>query len=139
MVKILLSHHFDGGCFMKFKRLCTVYSILAFLPGTFCVLIPAQLLASYDMSLSAMGLVIYQFWGVGLIGLGMLTWFIRNIEEAALQRKSALVLFITNGLSCVMAVRGQFAGANTFGWSTVVMYLLLSLSFGVFMCIKPKN
>lgn len=124
---------------MKFKRLCTVYSILAFIPGIFCVLIPAQLLASYDMRLSAMGLVIYQFWGVGLIGLGMLTWFIRNIEEAALQRKYALVLFITNGLSCVMAVRGQFAGANTFGWSTVVMYLLLSLSFGVFMCIKPKN
>ncbi|UCE27243.1 MAG: hypothetical protein JSW52_00370 [Candidatus Coatesbacteria bacterium] len=123
---------------MKFKTLLTVNSALAFISGIACVLIPAQLLASYGVRLAPMGLVIYQFWGAALIGLGMLTWFARGIKESALQRRFALALFITNGLNCVMAVRGQFAGANTFGWSTVALFSLLALVFGAFVLIKPR-
>jgi hypothetical protein len=123
---------------MKFKILLTINSALAFVSGIACVLMPAQLLTSYDVSLAPMGLVIYQFWGAALIGLGMLTWFARSVRESALQRKFALALFITNGLSCVMAVRGQFAGANTFGWSTVALFFLLALGFGAFVPIKPR-
>ena len=123
---------------MKFKTLLTINSTLAFVTGIACVLMPAQLLASYNVSLAPMGLVIYQFWGTALIGLGLLTWFARSVRESALQRKFALALFMTNGLSCIMAVRGQFAGANTFGWSTVALFFLLALGFGAFMLIKPK-
>ena len=123
---------------MKFKTLLTINSTLAFVTGIACVLMPAQLLASYNVSLAPMGLVIYQFWGTALIGLGLLTWFARSVRESALQRKFALALFMTNGLSCIMAVRGQFAGASTFGWSTVALFFLLALGFGAFMLIKPK-
>ena len=124
---------------MKFKILITINAILAFVSGTTCALIPEQLLAQYDVSLSPMGLVIYQFWGVSLIGLGLLTWFVRSIAEVALQKRIALALLITNGLSGAMAIRGQFAGANSSGWSTVVLFLLLSLCWGVFMLIKPPT
>jgi hypothetical protein len=124
---------------MKFKTLLTINSIVAFISGIACVLIPAKLLASYNVSLAPMGLVVYQFWGASLIGLGMFSWFSRSIKESTLQRKFALTLFITNGLSCVMAVRGQFAGANNFVWSTVALYLLLTVGFGVFSFIKSKN
>lgn len=123
---------------MKFKTLCTINSILAFFSGILCVLMPARLLASYDVRLAPMGLVIYQFWGVALTGLGMLVWFARSIRESALQRRFALALFITNGLSCVMAVRGQYAGANTFGWSTVALFFLLAVGFGTFMLINSE-
>ena len=121
---------------MKFKTLLTINSALAIVAGTACMLMPAKLLASYDVSLAPMGLVIYQFWGASLIGLGMFSWFVRSIKESTLQRKFALTLFITNGLSCAMAVRGQFAGANNFGWSTVVLFLILTLSFGTFLFIN---
>ena len=124
---------------MKFTTLLTINSILAFAGGSACVLMPAQLLASYDVSLAPMGLIIYQFWGVTLIGLGMVTWFARSIQESALQIKFALALFITNGLSCIMSIRGQFAGANTFGWFTVLLFFLLTLGFGTFMRIKTRE
>lgn len=121
---------------MKFKTLLTINSVLAFFAGVACVLVPAQLLSSYGVSLVPMELVIYQFWGAALIGLGMLTWFARNIKEPALQKTFALSLFITNGISCVMAIRGQYAGANDFGWSTVALYSSLALVFGAFMLKK---
>lgn len=124
---------------MKFKVLLIINAILAFVSGVTCVIMPAQLLSQYDVSLSPMGLVIYQFWGVALIGLGMLTWFIRSITEVALQKRIAIALLITNGLSVAMAIRGQFAGANASGWSTVVLFLLLTLGWGIFMLIKPPT
>jgi hypothetical protein len=85
-----------------------------------------------------MGLVTYQFWGSTLIGLGLLAWFSRNIQESVLQRNFVLALFIANALSCVMAVRGQFAGANSFGWSMVALFFLLALGFGTFILRKPR-
>jgi hypothetical protein len=124
--------------FMKFKILLIINSAFAFVSGIACVLIPAQLLASYDVSLAPMGLVIYQFWGAALIGLGMLTWFARSIKESALQRRIAIALFVTNALSCIMAIRGQFAGANNFGWSTVALFFLLAVGYGIFLFIKPR-
>ena len=102
---------------MKFKTLLTINSALAVVFGTACMVAPAQLLANYDVSLEPMGLVIYQFWGVSLIGLGMFAWFARCVEDPVLLRKFKLALFVTNGLSSVMAVRGQNAGANSIGWS----------------------
>ena len=122
-----------------FKVLLTINAILAFVSGSACALIPEQLLAQYDVRLSPMGLVIYQFWGVALIGLGMLIWFVRSITDFSLQKRIALALLITNALSIAIAIRGQFSGANSSGWSTVVLFLLLTLCWGVFMFIKPQT
>ena len=69
-------------------------------------------------------------WGATLIGLGMLTWSVRSVEHPPLQRAIAAVLFVANGLSIVMAVRGQGAGANELGWSMVALFVLLTLGFG---------
>jgi hypothetical protein len=121
---------------MKFKTLITINSVLAFAAGLACVLLPTQLLANYGVILAPMGIVIYQFWGTALIGIGLLSWFVRDIDELALQRKLAIALFIINGLSNILVVRVQYAGANSSGWSTVILFLILTLSFGTFLFIN---
>lgn len=122
---------------MKFKTLLIVNSLLAVIAGVLCVLIPAKLLSGFGIHLIPMGLVIYQFWGAALIGLGMLTWFARKITEPAIQRSFAFSLFVTHGLNTFMAIRGQFAGANKFGWSNVALFFLLALGFGFFVVMNP--
>jgi hypothetical protein len=122
---------------MKFTILLTINAVLATVSGLACVLFPTHLLKCYGVSLSTMGLVVYQFWGTALIGVGMFTWFARVITDITLQRKFALSLLFTNGLSFVIAIRGQFAGANNSGWSTVTLFLLLTLGFGVFLFVRP--
>lgn len=124
---------------MKFKVLLTVNSVLALVTGIACVLVPVQLLAHYEVTLSPMGLVVYQFWGATLFGLGMLIWIARAINDRVLQRRISLALFVTNALSCVMAVRGQYAGANARGWSMVVLFGLLAVAYGVFIFVKQQN
>jgi len=97
--------------------------------GIACIVMPSGLLANYGLSLPPMGLVIYQFWGVSLLGLGVLTWILRESRDAQTQARSSLALAGIHLLNCVMAVRGQSAGANDFGWTTVGLFLLLALAF----------
>lgn len=115
---------------MSFRVLLAINAVIAFLMGAACVIAPAQLVGTYGVTLTPMGLVIYQFWGVTLMGLGLLTWFARTSEEPSAQRAIALSLFLYHGLSCAVAVRGQYAGANRLGWTTVGLFLVLALAFG---------
>ena len=121
---------------MKFKTLLVIFSVVAFVAGLACVLAPARMLSNYGISLIPIGYVVYQFWGSTLMGLGMLAWFARNISEPSLQKKLALSFLITAALGTVMAVRGQYAGANGLGWSNVATFGLFTLGFGSFFLVK---
>ena len=114
---------------MEFRTLLLINAVIAIPVGSACILAPAQLLATYGVTLPPMGLVVYQFWGAFLLGLGMLTWSARKTEDRGVQRAVASSLFITYLISCAIAVRGQYAGANSVGWSTVALFLLLALGF----------
>ena len=124
---------------MKFKKLLLVNAVIAVPMGIAVILAPAKLLASYGVTLSPMGLVIYQFWGAFLVGIGLLLWSVREVEDRAVQRAIALALTLTYGVSCTIAVRGQLAGANSTGWSTVVLFLLLALAFGYYRLILLRQ
>ena len=124
---------------MKFKTLLAVNSVLAVASGVACILVPVQLLAHYEVTLSPMGIVVYQFWGATIVGLGMLIWISRTITDRLLQRRISLALFITNALCCVMAVRGQYAGANARGWSMVVLFGLFAVVYGISIFINVQN
>lgn len=119
---------------MSFRVLMAINSFIAVPMGAACVLVPAQLVGSFGVTLTPMGLVIYQFWGVTLVGLGLLTWFARATEARGTQRALAAALFVFHVLSCAIAVRGQQAGASDMGWSNVALFLLLALAFG-YLCL----
>ncbi len=118
---------------MNYKILIVINSSIAILSGLLCLLLPATLLANYDVALSSMGLIIYQFWGVSLIGLGIITWMVSFIEETKHRQRITITLFIINILNTYLAYTGQFNGANTFGWSTVIMFGLLSFGFMIYI------
>ena len=106
-----------------------INSIIAVVAGTGCILAPARLLAMYRVRLLPLGKTTFQFWGATLLGLGMLTWSVRRTDDRGLEKAVASVLAMTYGISCVLAVRGQLAGANSLGWSTVALFCVLALAF----------
>ena len=66
---------------MKCKVKLTVNAILSNISVILYMLAPAKLLSHYDVSLSPMGLVIYQFQEATLLELGMLIWLARDIKD----------------------------------------------------------
>lgn len=124
---------------MKFKTLFTILSVVAVINGLGCFLAPEMMLASFGVELPPMGLVVYRFWGSTLMGLGMILWFSRGIEDLKIQKNLSVSMLVFSILSIFPAKEGQFSGANTIGWSMVVLFGLLSLGFGSLLILKIRK
>ncbi len=114
---------------MPYRPLMTAFAVIAAIGGIACLAIPDVLLASFGVELSAMGLVIYRFWGAALLGLGMMAWIARGSQNQRRRLGFASALAIANLLAAIIAVLGQYAGANAAGWSNVALFSLVAMAF----------
>lgn len=117
---------------MSFHRLLAVFAAVHTVGGLACVVAPAAMIASFGVTLPAMGLVVYQFWGASMAGVGALSWLLRGTTDPGILKPLLLVLIGLNFLNAVLAVRGQFAGASKSGWMVVLLYSLFVLAFLAF-------
>ena len=126
---------------MSLRNLLTVAAIIAFAFGLSFVLIPAQLTSQYNIALNPGGIFIGQLFGAALIGFGVLNWFARGVKDSQALQAIRLANLIGDGVGFVFALIGQVTGAggvNQLGWSTVAIYLLLTLGFAYFQFMKPS-
>ena len=81
-----------------------------------------------------------QFFGVELIGVGLICWLIRDVVEPRFQRPIILSLLISDIIGVIVAVLGTTSGVmSAMGWSSVAIYLLLAFGYGFFLIGKPSS
>ena len=125
---------------MKLKTLMIINAIVAIVFGVTFVIVPAQAYSLYDMTANAQLNLMGQLFGASLIGFALLTFMARNATDSDARRAIVLALFVADGIGFVVALIGQLGNVvNAFGWSTVAIYLLLSLGFGYFQFFKPAS
>ena len=74
-------------------------------------------------------------------GICVLNWLARTLNDAQSIQTIRLANLLSNAIGFVFALLGQLAGVggvNQLGWSTVAIYLLLTLGFAYFQFIKPN-
>jgi hypothetical protein len=119
---------------MKFSALMAVTAVLAVLFGLAFTFAPTPTLGLYGMAQpSPQHLVSAQYFGVSLLSVGVLDWAARNAPES--ETRGAIVLgnlvHMVAGLVLTLVALMQ-GTLNAFGWSTVVIYLVLGLGFARF-------
>ena len=117
---------------MSYRNLLTVSSILAFIFGLGFILMPGQLVSLYNVQLSGAGLLFAQLYGGTLFSFGLLNWFARGFGEGAAQQAILTANLVGDALGFIFSLIGQLGGVpevNALGWSTVLIYLLLTLGF----------
>ena len=125
---------------MKLGNLFVVNAVIAGLFGLAFVFAPAQLLAQYGLVVDAGFGLVAQLFGAALVGYAILTWLVRKVGDSEARRAIVLALFISDGVAFVLALMAQLKGlVNSFGWSTVAIYLLLALGFAYFHFAKPSE
>jgi hypothetical protein len=105
------------------------------------VLVTLPFVALYNVTLNAGGVFVGQLFGAALIGFGVLNWFARTVTDSKGVRAVVLANLVGDVVGFVIALVGQLTGVggvNQFGWSTVVIYLLLALGFAYFQFVKPS-
>lgn len=124
---------------MKLSNLLVINAIIALVYGIAFVLVPATVLSIYGMTPNPGMSLAGQFFGVALIGIGLVTWFARNVADSAAQRAIILGLLISDAVGVIVAVLGTLSSVmNTVGWSAVGIYLLLALGYAYFQFMKPS-
>jgi hypothetical protein len=124
---------------MKLTLFMTLAAIVALLFGLAFLLVPAGLLSLYGVTLDSGGQWIARYLGSAFLAIAAMTWLGRAASGPGLRAilVGDFVLAITGLL---VAIFDRLYGVgNMLVWSTLGIYLLLSLGFGYFVLLKPST
>jgi hypothetical protein len=118
---------------MKLGVLFTVNAIVSMAFGLAFVFVPAEVLAFYGVTLTPGTAVVARLFGAALVGYGVVGWLARNAPHSEALRAIVTGYFFGSTVGCVVALHGVLSGAtNALGWSTLAIYALFAVGFGVF-------
>ena len=117
---------------MTYKNFLTFASVVAFIFALGFILMPAQLVSFYNVTLNEAGVLIAQLFGAALLGFGVLNWSARSWEEGAATQAVLTANLAADAIGFLFSLIGQLGGVpgvNALGWSTVLIYLILAAGF----------
>ena len=125
---------------MKLKTLLIINTVVATLFGLAFLIVPQQLMAQYGTTLSEGGTVIARLFGASLLGFGIVSCMARDSGPSKALTAILMGFFVADLVGCVVAVFAQLTGTvNALGWSTVAIYALLAIGFGMFAFKKEAD
>lgn len=125
---------------MKSSTIMSIAAVLAALFGLAFFLVPVQTMAVYGITLDASGVSLGRYVGATFLGIAVLNWLVRNAADSPTFRAIVLGDLVLSALGLVVAVLdGVQAQGNALRWTTVIIYLLLTLGFGYLQFMAPKG
>lgn len=122
---------------MKIRGLFIITAVIAIVFGVLFVVIPWEVYSWYGIEVNSTLNYMGQLFGSALIAIGLICWQSRNAADSEARRAIIFSIFIADFIAFVMALLGQLNNiVNSLGWTTVAIYLLLSLGFGYFYFSK---
>ena len=121
-------------------KLSTFMAIAAFIAlgfGLAFILVPTQTMSLYGVALEEGGQWLGRYLGSAFIGVAVLTWLSRKAPQGEALRAVVLGDFVLSVTGLIVAVLDVIYGSgNALTWSTVAIYLFLTVGFGYFQFVK---
>lgn len=109
-------------------------SILGIGFGLAFVLLTAQTAALYGITFDPAGLWMARLFGVELIGLGTISWLMRNVPAGAAFNAALTGNLVAGVAGMIVSIGIILAGiGNAFMWSTVAVYAYLAAGCAYFL------
>jgi hypothetical protein len=122
---------------MKLKHVFIFNTVVALIYGIGAVLLPETIMSMHDMSTDPTGIYLGRLFGVSLIGIGLVTFLIRDVTDTKVSHSIALGLLVSDIVGFVVSLLAMLAGLmNALGWLGTGIYLVLALGYGYFRFIK---
>ena len=124
---------------MKVSTFLTIKAFVSIIFGVLFVLVPAGAMAIFDVSLDAVGVFMVRYYGVGMLGIGLICAFYRNRDRNTLA-DIFLALFIADTIGFIIALTGQLSGlVNLLHWVPVLFWLFFAAGMGYFRFTKDVS
>jgi hypothetical protein len=122
---------------MKLSQVFIFNTLAALSYAAGFLIIPATIMSWHGITADAYTILMARYFGVALLGLGLVTWFARNAPESDVRDGITTGLAISSVVGFAVSLQSTLAGQmNALGWLPVVVYLILFVGFGYFRFIK---
>jgi uncharacterized membrane protein YfcA len=124
---------------MSSKLYLTIAAVLAILYGIGFVLVPAKMGELYGVQPEPHAILNVQYFGSALLAWGVILWFARDLDWAAV-RGVLIGSVVGDAVGGLLSVWGISQGlVNAFGWTSVVIYVLLLLGALYFLSTGSRK
>jgi hypothetical protein len=111
---------------MNLKMFLMISAAIAAFYGIAFLLIPNFVMTFYGVTTSAPAILESRFFGVALLSLGLVIWFVRETSDWTAMRGLLLGTSIGNATGVLVSAWGTVTGImNAMGWSAVLIYFVL--------------
>jgi hypothetical protein len=125
------------GYLMSRSTFLTLKAIISLVFSIGLILLPLPLMSIFGVPLTGSGVFIARLFGVDMLGIGFVCWFIRKATDK-LVSDIILGLFVADAIGSIVILAGQLSGMmNVLGWINVAVWLFLTLGLGYFYFVKP--
>lgn len=122
---------------MKLSHVFSFNALVALVYAIGFLLAPNMVIGLHGLPAGETQALMARYFGVALLGLGLIAWFVRDIAHPPLKDGITLSLFLSSLAGFLLSLQGTLSGQmNALGWLPTAVYLLLFLGFGYFRFFK---
>ncbi len=122
---------------MKPRTFFVIAGVVTLVYSVGLLLAPEFLNSTYGFGVSSSETLLARFFGVDLLVVGLVLWMGKDLNRVS-SRPIVTANLIGNVVGFIVAAAGTLSGVmNGFGWSAVLIYLLLALGFAYFQFMAP--
>ena len=119
---------------MTLSRLLAIAAVISLLYGAGFLLIPELLSSLYGMKSNPQSVLGFRYFGVTLVGLGLVAWFVKDSTDRSVTRGFLIAVSISSVAGLLVSIWGTLSGImNGMGWSAVLIYFLLLIGYLYFL------
>ena len=125
---------------MNLRNLFTLNLVIAIFFGISCALFPVWVLQLYGLVPTEAAIWTTRLVGGSILGYATLMWFGRTAATQEGCRAIAIALLVQDLVGLLASIEIQLSGAvNAFGWSSILLYGLLSIGYAYFIFANPSR
>jgi len=111
---------------MKVGVFLAIGAAIAIIYGVAFILVPEFVLATYGMTASAALDLMARYFGLTLLGMGLITWLVRETTDGKALRGLLTGLSVQGVIGVLVSIWATVNGTmNGMGWSAVLIYAVL--------------
>ena len=111
---------------MNVKVFLAIAAAIAVVYGIAFIKVPDFVQATYGMTSTASSILAARYFGLTLLGLGLVTWLVRETSDQKALRGLLSGLAIQSLIGALVSIWGTTSGTmNGMGWSAVLIYAVL--------------
>lgn len=125
---------------MKIELFLAIAAAVAIIYGVAFIVAPEFVLISYGMTTDAASTLMARYFGLTLLGIGLVVWLVRETSDTKVLRGLLCALAIQAAIGLLVSIWGTLSGTmNGMGWSAVLIYAIFLAGYLYYLFVDGKS